>query len=54
MEAGIYSLTKLYLQLAASHEIFAFRHDEGFWADIGTEESLEVVREYFSKLKKED
>jgi NDP-sugar pyrophosphorylase family protein len=47
MNEGVYSLTSLYLGLAADHKIYSFRHDEGFWADIGTAENLEYVRKYF-------
>ena len=49
MEEGVYSLTSLYLKIAGDHKIFTFRHDEGFWADIGTPENLEQVRRYFKK-----
>jgi NDP-sugar pyrophosphorylase family protein len=49
MNDGIYSMTTLYLRLAANHRISTFRHDEGFWADIGTSENIEVVRKYFTK-----
>ena len=47
MEEGVYSLTPLYLQIAKSHKILTFSHNEGFWADIGTPENLEQVRKYF-------
>jgi MurNAc alpha-1-phosphate uridylyltransferase len=48
MEKGIYSLTALYLKIAAEHKIMTYRHEEGFWADIGTVENLEYVRRYYS------
>jgi NDP-sugar pyrophosphorylase family protein len=44
MEEGIYSMTKLYLKLAAHHRIHTFTDDNGFWGDIGTPESLEHTR----------
>jgi len=44
MNKGIYTLIDLYLRLAGEHSIFTFRHDEGYWVDIGTPESLEYVR----------
>ncbi len=44
MGDGIYTLIDLYLRLAADHEIFTLKHDDGYWVDIGTPESLEVVR----------
>jgi MurNAc alpha-1-phosphate uridylyltransferase len=46
MEEGIFSLTTLYLQLASDHKIFTFRHDGGYWYDMGTPESLEKVRSF--------
>jgi N-acetyl-alpha-D-muramate 1-phosphate uridylyltransferase len=47
MREGIYSLTSLYLELAQDHEIFTYRDDSGFWADIGTPENLENIQRYF-------
>jgi NDP-sugar pyrophosphorylase family protein len=46
MSEGIYSLTTLYLRLAADHKIFTFNHDKGYWYDIGTPENLEKVRSF--------
>jgi NDP-sugar pyrophosphorylase family protein len=48
MNEGVYSMTTLYLRLAASHRIFTFRDDSGYWCDVGTPESLENVRKLFS------
>jgi NDP-sugar pyrophosphorylase family protein len=48
MEDGIYTMTTLYLKLASDQRIYTFRHDEGFWADIGTKENLEIVRKFYS------
>jgi NDP-sugar pyrophosphorylase family protein len=47
MYDGIYTMTTLYLKLAAGHNIFTFRDDTGYWGDIGTPESLEYVRGLF-------
>jgi NDP-sugar pyrophosphorylase family protein len=47
MKEGIYSMTSLYLSLAKSHRIYTFRHDEDFWADIGTPDELNRVRIHF-------
>ena len=47
MNEGIYTMTAQYLKLAGEHNIYTFKHDEGFWADIGTPENLEQVRKYF-------
>jgi N-acetyl-alpha-D-muramate 1-phosphate uridylyltransferase len=49
MNEGVYSLTTLYLQLASDHKILTFRHDEGYWVDIGTPEDLEYLRKIFDK-----
>lgn len=44
MNEGIYSMIDLYLKLAEEHNIFTLKHDEGYWVDIGTPESLNYVR----------
>ena len=44
MTEGIYTLIDLYLRLAADHRIYTLKHDEGYWVDVGTPESLELVR----------
>jgi NDP-sugar pyrophosphorylase family protein len=44
MNEGIYSMIDLYLRLATEHKIFTLKHDEGYWVDVGTPESLEHVR----------
>jgi NDP-sugar pyrophosphorylase family protein len=44
MDAGVYTMTTLYLKLAADHKIFTFLDDSGYWGDIGTPESLDYVR----------
>jgi len=44
MHDGIYTMINLYLNLAAEHKIYTLRHDEGYWVDVGTPESLEYVR----------
>jgi NDP-sugar pyrophosphorylase family protein len=45
MHEGIYSMIDLYLELAANHNIYTLKHDEGYWIDVGTPESLDYVRE---------
>ncbi|HUX97109.1 MAG TPA: nucleotidyltransferase family protein [Bacteroidales bacterium] len=45
MKEGIYSIIDLYLELADAHSIFTLKHDEGYWVDVGTPESLERVRQ---------
>jgi NDP-sugar pyrophosphorylase family protein len=47
MEEGIYTFTSLYLKLVQDNKILTLRHDDGFWADIGTPENLEYVRKNF-------
>jgi N-acetyl-alpha-D-muramate 1-phosphate uridylyltransferase len=44
MTEGIYTMVDLYLKLAADHKIFTLTHDEGYWVDAGTPESLDYVR----------
>jgi NDP-sugar pyrophosphorylase family protein len=44
MHEGIYSMVTLYLRLASEHNIYTQMHDEGYWIDVGTPESLEQVR----------
>jgi len=44
MYDGIYTMINLYLDLATEHNIYTLRHDEGYWVDVGTQESLEYVR----------
>ena len=48
MSQGIYSMTSLYLKIAGSQIINTVRHDEDFWADIGTPEELERVRKFLA------
>jgi NDP-sugar pyrophosphorylase family protein len=44
MTEGIYTMIDLYLRLAGEHKIYTHKHDEGYWVDAGTPESLEYVR----------
>jgi len=46
MNEGIYSMVTLYLKLAGEHNIYTLKHDEGYWIDIGTPESLDYVRKF--------
>jgi len=47
MEPGVYSLVTLYLRLIENHVIRTFRHDSGYWFDIGTPGTLETARRHF-------
>jgi NDP-sugar pyrophosphorylase family protein len=51
MEEGVYSMTSLYLRLAQKHRICTFRHDNDFWADIGTPEQLAIVKNKFGDTR---
>ncbi len=51
MDEGVYSLTSLYLQLASDHKVLTFKHDEGYWFDIGTPENLDDIRKLFEKKR---
>lgn len=44
MKEGVYTMTKLYLDLASFNKIYAFKNDTGYWFDIGTPEILEDAR----------
>jgi NDP-sugar pyrophosphorylase family protein len=44
MHEGIYSMITLYLNLLPKHNIYSLKHDEGYWVDVGTPESLDYVR----------
>jgi NDP-sugar pyrophosphorylase family protein len=44
MTEGVYSLTPLYLKLAAEKKILVYRHDSDKWFDVGTKEELEKAR----------
>jgi N-acetyl-alpha-D-muramate 1-phosphate uridylyltransferase len=49
MWEGVYTLITLYLHLAAEHNIYTLKHDEGYWVDVGTPESLDYVRKLLLK-----
>jgi N-acetyl-alpha-D-muramate 1-phosphate uridylyltransferase len=49
MQAGKYSMIDLYLKLAGNHPVYTLKHDEGYWIDVGTPESLESVRKLLPK-----
>ena len=50
MNEGIYSMIDLYLKLASGHRIYTLKHDEGYWIDVGTPESLDLVRNLLKKM----
>lgn len=47
MNEGRYTLIDLYLRIASDENVFTVTHDEGYWIDIGTPQSLEYVRKMF-------
>jgi len=49
MEEGIYSMTPLYIKLAAENRIYTFRHDKGYWVDAGTPDDLEEAKRILSQ-----
>lgn len=51
MNEGVYTLIDLYLRLSFEHPIYTLKHDEGYWVDIGTPESLASVRTMFGNDK---
>ncbi|HOS71013.1 MAG TPA: nucleotidyltransferase family protein [Bacteroidales bacterium] len=46
MSEGVYSMTPLYLQLAAERNIYTLLSDSGYWFNAGTPEILEEVRKF--------
>ena len=53
MHDGIYSMITLYLDLLTEHNIYTLKHDEGYWVDVGTPESLNYVRDLLENRSKE-
>ncbi len=56
-EKGAYSLTDLYLRLAAGHRIVGFRHEGGLWYEFGRPDSFtahEHDRELHRILRRHD
>jgi len=51
MEEGVFTMTSLYLKMAPVHSIYTYRHDEGYWFDIGTPEILEAAKGFFEQVK---
>jgi NDP-sugar pyrophosphorylase family protein len=51
MKDGIYTVVSLYLELAASHNIYTYSCDDGYWFNVGTPEELEKVREFLRSGK---
>ncbi len=43
-ENGSFSIIDVYLRLAKAHKINCYRHDEGFWTDAGSIETINKIR----------
>lgn len=50
MKEGIYTVVSLYLELAASNNIYTYRCDDGYWFNVGTPEELEKVKAFLNKI----
>jgi N-acetyl-alpha-D-muramate 1-phosphate uridylyltransferase len=50
MMDGVYTMTALYLQLAAEHDLNTMLYDEGYWFNVGTPEILEEAREFLKSV----
>ena len=50
-EEGVFSIIDVYLRLARSHQIKAFRHDDSMWLDVGSPEKLKKAIEGEGKNK---
>ena len=44
MEEGKYTMTSIILKASATGKVVSFKHDRGYWIDIGTPEQLEKAR----------
>jgi MurNAc alpha-1-phosphate uridylyltransferase len=44
MEEGKYTMTSIVLKATETGRVIVFRHDRGYWVDIGTPEQLEKAR----------
>ena len=45
MTEGVYTMISLYLKLSSAHDIYTYRDNTGYWANVGTPEILQEVRE---------
>lgn len=44
MDEGKYTMTSIILKASATGKVVSFKHDRGYWIDIGTPEQLEKAR----------
>ena len=44
-------MTDVYLKLSTFQRINGFRHDDGFWIDLGTPENIEEAEKFLQNKK---
>jgi NDP-sugar pyrophosphorylase family protein len=44
-----FSLTPFYLELAKTHTLSAYQHDEDYWFDCGKIETLKAAEKFLNK-----
>jgi len=49
LNEGPFSITEVYIKLCANYKIMAYNHDNSFWMDMGTAESIAIAEELLSK-----
>ena len=49
-EEGAFSIIDVYLRLAKSHSLKAFRHDDSLWIDVGKPHHLAEAENFLDKL----
>lgn len=49
-DKDVFSIVKIYLELAQTNNICAYLHDTDYWFDIGSVEKLKRAEEYANKL----
>jgi MurNAc alpha-1-phosphate uridylyltransferase len=47
--SGNFSIIESYLELAKTQKIIAFRHDEDYWFDLGSEEKIKEAEFYLTR-----
>lgn len=50
-QEGKFSIIDVYLNLAVSHLIKSYEHNQSFWIDVGKIESLKLAEEMMDKIK---
>lgn len=49
MDSGINTMTSVYIRLSTEHRIHTWRHDRGYWANVGTPLILEEIRSFLKE-----